>query len=54
MVQITQSQVNDLAYHFKQIGDSLVEFFNNEENQKAYRRWHKDKYGKYPEEVDEV
>ena len=53
-MQITQSQVNDLAYHFTQMRDSLVEFFDNEDNQKAYRQWYKDKYGKYPEEVSEV
>ena len=48
-MQITQSQVADLAYHFIEIKDILEKFFDDPENQQAYRKWHREKYGCEPE-----
>ena len=47
---LTQSQVKDLAQHFVGIRNSLEKFFNDPENKQAYREWHREKYGCYPDE----
>ena len=48
-MQLSQSQVVDLAGHFVGIRDELEKFFDDPNNQKAYREWHRKKYGHEPE-----
>lgn len=49
-MQLAQSQVDNLSRHFVTIRDSIEKFFNDPENQKAYQKWHLEKYGKTPKE----
>ena len=49
MMQINSTQVTDLASHFVNMRGQLESFFNDPDNQKAYREWHLKKYGCEPD-----
>lgn len=52
MDNLTQNQIYSLAKPLVAKYSSMVEFYENPENEKAYREWYFEKYGKYP--TDEV
>ena len=51
-IQLTQEQVTDLARPFVTMLDAVRTFYADPINEKAYRKWHKERYGCYPK--DEV
>ena len=44
MSQLTQSQIDDLAKTVASLQQSIVGFFNNPENEKAFQEWYAKKY----------
>ena len=52
MPTLTQSSIDTLALPLVGMVDVIKEFYKNPENERAYREWHKEKYGSYPS--DEV
>lgn len=51
-MELTKSQISDLAKPFVGMVQAIKEFYQNPENEKAYREWHRKKYGVEPK--DEV
>lgn len=50
MSQLTQSQIEDLARTVASINQTLVGFYDNPENEKAFQDWYFKKYGHYEKE----
>lgn len=48
-MDLTPSQTANLADHFVKTIDSVVEFFKDPDNQQAYLKWHREKYGCDPD-----
>ena len=47
---LDEKQIMELAKPFVGMVDSLVEFYNDPQNQKKYQEWYVKKYGCLPEE----
>lgn len=44
MSQLTQNQIDDLARTVASIEQTIVGFFDNPENEKAFQEWYAKKY----------
>lgn len=49
-MELTQSQVTELARHFVEIREELERYYSIPENKQAFEKWHLEKYGCKPEE----
>lgn len=47
---IAEQQAVDLARHFVGLRSALEKFFADPDNQEAYRKWYREKYGREPDE----
>ena len=47
---LTNSQINDFARTVAIINQTIVGFFDNPDNEKAYQEWYFKKYGHYEKE----
>ena len=50
MSQLTSIQIDELARTVASINQSIVGFYNNPENEKAFQDWYFKKYGHYEKE----
>ena len=50
MSQLTPNQIEDLARTVASINQTLVGFYDNPENEKAFQDWYFQKYGHYEKE----
>lgn len=50
-LELSQEQLNNLATPVVSMVDSIAEFFQHPQNEKAYQEWYRTKYGYYPNEV---
>ena len=50
-MRLTDNQINELA---KSIANSVKAFYDDPNNQNAYREWHLKRYGCLPEEMEVV
>lgn len=50
MSQLTSIQIEELARTVASINQSIVGFYNNPENEKAFQDWYFRKYGHYEKE----
>lgn len=50
MSQLTSIQIEELARTVASINQSIVGFYNNPENEKAFQDWYFKKYGHYEKE----
>jgi hypothetical protein len=48
-INLTHTQVNDLAKPFASMLDSISKFYENPKNEKGFREWHLKKYGCEPD-----
>ena len=47
---LSERQVSELAKFSAKMVDSIIEFYQDEQNMKEYQNWHLKKYGRLPEE----
>ena len=47
-INLTSSQITELANPFKGMLDSISEFYENPNNEKGFREWHLKKFGCEP------
>ena len=50
MSQLTPSQIEDLARTVASINQTLVGFYDNPENERAFQEWYFQRYGHYEKE----
>ena len=50
MSQMTSSQIDDIARTLASIDQTIVGFFDNPDNEKAFQDWYFKKYGRYEKE----
>ena len=48
-IDLTESQVVDLAKPFSKMVDSIVKFYENPKVKKDFEEWHMKKFGRKPE-----
>ena len=48
-MRLEQQQITELAKPFVTMLDSIIAFYENADNKKAYEEWYKSKYGSSPE-----
>lgn len=47
---LSERQVSELAKFSAKMVDSIIEFYQDEQNMKEYQDWHLKKYGRLPDE----
>ena len=50
-IELTSSQVTDLAKPFTNMLDSITKFYENPKVKKEFEEWHLKKFGRKPNEV---
>lgn len=51
-IELSQEQINNLARPLVSMVEIITDFFKDSQNEKDYREWYFNKYGRYPK--DEV